>query len=134
MAGMRHDGVIRFNPTHSADTGARTEGPGPGFPPTLVGKPQGFFIHNIIDSDTQRPALLRSWAALQSYRRITIIIHNHNARSGLEPGTSTCTVAIGNTGMHATMDYIYIIYTLVRASTNSLKSRVYMTMYMTAPM
>jgi hypothetical protein len=74
-------GVLRLHPTRSGDTGARTEGPGPGFPPTLIDKSQGFFIlHTTIDSSTQRPALLRSWAALQSHRRITIVIHNHNAR------------------------------------------------------
>jgi hypothetical protein len=77
------DGVLRLHPTHSGDTDARTEGPGPGFPPTLIDKSQAFFNNTTIDSITQCPALLRSWAALQSHRRIrniTIIIHNHNAR------------------------------------------------------
>jgi hypothetical protein len=42
------DGVLWLHPTHSG-----TEGPEPGFPPTLIDKSQGFFIlHTTIDSST----------------------------------------------------------------------------------
>ena len=55
--------VLRLRQHSVALYGRQSRNPGPGLPPTLFDRSQGVFIlHSTIDSNTQRPALLRSTA------------------------------------------------------------------------